>query len=103
MTVHHYPKNQISAERTIRVNMSSSNPPSNNCEEDNTKDEHKEDAGTASGQGRKLTPLPISNPGAKPGHNQVSFDYVQYLNGMLNVFSSLNNQISKDLEHIFPF
>ena len=63
--------------------MSSSNPPSNNCEEDNTKDEHREDAGTPTGQGRKLTPLPISNPGAKPGQNQVSCDYVEYLNQLL--------------------
>ena len=52
--------------------MSSSNPPSNNFEEDPTKDEHPEDGCSPSGQGRKLTPLPLSNPGAKPGQNQVS-------------------------------
>ena len=53
--------------------MSSSNPPSNNSEEDSTKDEYQEGEYSPSGQGRKLTPLPLSNPGAKPGQNQVSF------------------------------
>ena len=49
--------------------MSSSNPPSNHSEEEATKDEHREDVGSSTGQGRKLTPLPLSNPGAKPGQN----------------------------------
>ena len=57
---------------TSIINMSSSNAPSNNFEEDSTKDEHPEDGCSPSGQGRKLTPLPLSNPGAKPGQNQVS-------------------------------
>ena len=60
------------SQNTFTINMSSSNPPSNNFEEDPTKDEHPEDGCSPSGQGRKLTPLPLSNPGAKPGQNQVS-------------------------------
>ena len=59
--------------------MSSSNPPSNNSEEEATKDEHREDVGSSTGQGRKLTPLPLSNPGAKPGQNQVRFKYQRNL------------------------
>ena len=59
--------------------MSSSNPPSNNSEEEATKDEHREDVGSSTGQGRKLTPLPLSNPGAKPGQNQVRYKHQRNL------------------------
>jgi len=73
--------------------MSSSNPPSNNCEEDNTKDEHREDAGTPTGQGRKLTPLPISNPGAKPGQNQAA---VHKLSTTLEEEDELENDLNEN-------
>ena len=67
--------------------MSSSNPPANNSEEEATKDEHREDVGSSTGQGRKLTPLPLSNPGAKPGQNQVSFEYQKNLKLFLHLLA----------------
>jgi len=73
--------------------MSSSNPPSNNFEEDPTKDEHPEDGCSPSGQGRKLTPLPLSNPGAKPGQNQAAVH-------KLSTTLEEENEIENDLNEI---
>ena len=73
--------------------MSSSNPPSNNSEEESTKDEHREDVGSSTGQGRKLTPLPLSNPGAKPGQNQVSFEYQRNLKLFLHILLAITQFI----------
>ena len=55
--------------------MSSSNTTNKKSSEEQTKvDQHEGDASSSSpscGGGRKLTPLPLTNPTAKPGQNQV--------------------------------
>jgi len=73
--------------------MSSSNPPSNNSEEEATKDEHREDVGSSTGQGRKLTPLPLSNPGAKPGQNQAA---VHKLSTTLEEEDEIENDLNEN-------
>jgi len=78
---------------TSIINMSSSNAPSNNFEEDSTKDEHPEDGCSPSGQGRKLTPLPLSNPGAKPGQNQAA---VHKLSTTLEEEDELDNDLNEN-------
>jgi len=52
--------------------MSSSNTSIKNSSEESTKVEQQEDMSSSSGSGRKLTPLPITNPNAKPGQNQAA-------------------------------
>jgi len=93
VTFHQYPENNITEQRTIKVKMSSSNPPPNNFEEETTKDENHENAGLAPGQGRKLTPLPISNPGAKPGQNQAA---VHKLSTTLEEEDELENDLNEN-------
>lgn len=52
--------------------MSSSNTSTKNSSEESTKAEQQEEMSSTSNQGRKLTPLPITNPNAKPGQNQAA-------------------------------
>ena len=59
--------------------MSSSNQPNKSSSEDPTSKSEQQQyddihSSTAGQGGRKLTPLPLTNPNAKPGQNQVKFE-----------------------------
>ena len=65
-------------------NMSSSNQPNKSSSEDPTSKSEQQQyddihSSTGGQGGRKLTPLPLTNPNAKPGQNQVKFEYIFFL------------------------
>ena len=71
--------------------MSSSNQPNKSSSEDPTskseQPQYDDIHSSTGGQGgRKLTPLPLTNPNAKPGQNQVKFEYIIFLKLIINVF-----------------
>ena len=69
---------------SIQGNMSSSNQPNKSSSEDpasKSEQQQYDDIHSSTGGqgGRKLTPLPLTNPNAKPGQNQVKFEYIIFL------------------------
>ena len=72
--------------------MSSSNLPNKSSSEDpaskSEQQQHDDIHSSTGGQGgRKLTPLPLTNPNAKPGQNQVRFEYIIFLKLVITYFN----------------
>ena len=84
--------------------MSSSNQPNKSASEDPTSKSEQQQyddihSSTGGQGGRKLTPLPLTNPNAKPGQNQVKFEYIICLK--LIIYFDLKVLIASFNFHIF--
>ena len=65
-------------------NKSSSDDPTSKSEQQQYDDIHSSTGGHG---GRKLTPLPLTNPNAKPGQNQVRLEYIIFLKWIITYFN----------------